>query len=68
MLDDKKLAAERRLREGEGEKLAELHIVLRGALGDETHAQPLAYHLLDALGRTDLDRSAELGDVDAELA
>ena len=67
MLDDIELAAEARVGEREGEKLSELNIVLRGALRDETDAETLADHLLDALGRADLDRGAQLGDVDAEL-
>ena len=68
VLDDIEPAAERRIGERESEDLAELHIILRGALGDETDAEPLAHHLLDALGRADLDRRAQRGDVDAVLA
>ena len=68
MLDDIEPAAERRIGERESEDLAELHIILRGALGDEADAEPLAHHLLDALGRADLDRRAQCGDVDAVLA
>ena len=50
-----------------GPVLAGMYDTVLRALRDEADAETLADHLLDALGRADLDRGAQLGDVDAEL-